>query len=37
MKSAAANLDFERAASLRDRLKVLRDRELGLTDLPVAG
>ena len=37
MKSAAANLDFERAASLRDRLKVLRDRELGLSDLPVAG
>ena len=36
MKSAAANLDFERAASLRDRLKTLRTRELGLagpTDL----
>jgi excinuclease ABC subunit B len=30
MKSAAANLDFERAASVRDRLKVLRTRELGL-------
>ena len=30
MKSAAANLDFERAASLRDRLKTLRTRELGL-------
>ena len=30
MKSAAANLDFERAASLRDRLKALRTRELGL-------
>jgi excinuclease ABC subunit B len=30
MKSAAANLDFERAASIRDRLKVLRTRELGL-------
>ena len=29
MKSAAANLDFERAASLRDTLKTLRDRELG--------
>jgi excinuclease ABC subunit B len=29
MKAAAANLDFERAASLRDRLKTLRDRELG--------
>ena len=30
MKSAAANLDFERAASLRDRLRTLRTRELGL-------
>jgi excinuclease ABC subunit B len=30
MKQAAANLDFERAASVRDRLKVLRTRELGL-------
>ena len=34
MKSAAANLDFERAAALRDRLKALRSRELGLTGLP---
>ncbi|HEY6361775.1 MAG TPA: excinuclease ABC subunit UvrB [Vicinamibacterales bacterium] len=34
MKSAAANLDFERAASLRDTLKTLRSRELGLTGLP---
>ena len=33
MKSAAANLDFERAAALRDRLKTLRSRELGLTGL----
>ena len=31
MKAAAANLDFERAASLRDTLKTLRNRELGLT------
>jgi len=31
MKTAAANLDFERAASLRDRLKTLRTRELGLS------
>jgi excinuclease ABC subunit B len=31
MKSAAANLDFERAASIRDTLKSLRNRELGLT------
>ena len=30
MKSAAANLDFERAASLRDTLKSLRAQELGL-------
>jgi excinuclease ABC subunit B len=33
MKSAAANLDFERAAALRDTLKTLRSRELGLTGL----
>jgi len=33
MKSAAANLDFERAASIRDTLKGLRSRELGLTGL----
>ena len=33
MKAAAANLDFERAASLRDRVKTLRSRELGLTGL----
>jgi excinuclease ABC subunit B len=30
MKAAAANLDFERAASLRDAVKQLRNRELGL-------
>ena len=33
MKSAAANLDFERAASVRDTLKALRTRELGLNSL----
>src|SRR5712691_11059798 len=33
MKSAAANLDFERAAGIRDSLKSLRTRELGLTSL----
>ena len=33
MKSAAANLDFERAAALRDRLKALRSQGLGLTGL----
>jgi excinuclease ABC subunit B len=32
MKSAAANLDFERAASLRDALKGLRARDLGLAE-----
>jgi excinuclease ABC subunit B len=36
MKSAAANLDFERAAALRDSLKALRNRELGLTGLPAS-
>jgi excinuclease ABC subunit B len=34
MKSAAANLDFERAAAIRDTVKSLRSRELGLTSLP---
>ncbi len=34
MKSAAANLDFERAAAVRDALKALRSRELGLTGFP---
>src|SRR5688572_16116957 len=33
MRAAAANLDFERAAWLRDSLKTLRSRELGLTGL----
>ena len=31
MKSAAANLEFERAAAVRDRVKTLCSRELGLT------
>ena len=30
MKAAAANLDFERAATVRDALKGLRTRGLGL-------
>src|SRR5687768_8638549 len=30
MKEAAANLDFERAAALRDRVRALKTRELGL-------
>ncbi len=30
MRQAAANLDFERAASLRDKIKTLKNRELGL-------
>jgi excinuclease ABC subunit B len=34
MKAAAGNLDFERAAAVRDRLKALRNRELGFTGLP---
>jgi len=33
MKAAAANLDFERAAALRDSLKALRTRDLGLSSL----
>jgi excinuclease ABC subunit B len=31
MKAAAANLEFEKAATVRDRIKQLRGRELGLT------
>jgi excinuclease ABC subunit B len=30
MREAAANLDFESAATLRDRIKVLKRQELGL-------
>jgi excinuclease ABC subunit B len=30
MKSAASNLEFEKAAALRDRIKQLKSRELGL-------
>ena len=37
MTSAAANLDFERAASLRDTLKALRNREMGLAGPPADG
>jgi excinuclease ABC subunit B len=37
MKTAARNLDFERAAALRDTLKGLRTGELGLGDLPAGG
>ena len=36
MKAAAGNLDFERAAVVRDTLKQLRGRELGLTGLPAS-
>ena len=32
MKAAAANLEFEKAAGLRDRIKQLRSRELGLVE-----
>ena len=31
MRAAAKRFEFEKAAELRDRLKVLRDRELQLT------
>ena len=30
MRAAAANLEFEKAAALRDRIKQLKTRELGL-------
>jgi excinuclease ABC subunit B len=30
MKAAAANLEFEKAATLRDRIRQLKSRELGL-------
>ena len=30
MKAAAANLEFEKAAKLRDRIKQIKTRELGL-------
>jgi excinuclease ABC subunit B len=33
MRSAAGNMEFERAAALRDAIKTLRSRELGLTRL----
>ena len=36
MRGAAANLDFERAATLRDELKVLKAQEMGL-DAPTSG
>ena len=32
MRRAAANLDFERAAQLRDQVRALKTRELGLGD-----
>ena len=35
MKAAAADLDFERAASMRDALKALRTRDLGLAGSPI--
>ena len=31
MRAAAANLDFEKAAAIRDDIKRLRNPELGLT------
>src|SRR5688572_29291549 len=34
MKAAAANLDFEKAASIRDQIRALRTRDLGLGPAP---
>jgi excinuclease ABC subunit B len=34
MREAAANLEFEEAARLRDEVKKLRDTEIGLVDTP---
>ena len=31
MRASAKNLEFERAAELRDRIKYLRERELTMT------
>jgi excinuclease ABC subunit B len=36
MRDAAADLDFERAARLRDEVKRLRDMELAISDDPLA-
>jgi len=36
MKQAAANLEFEKAAELRDRIRALQEREIGLKDPLVA-
>jgi excinuclease ABC subunit B len=36
MRDAAADLDFERAARLRDEIKRLRDTELAISDDPLA-
>jgi excinuclease UvrABC nuclease subunit len=32
MKQAAASLEFEKAAELRDRIRRIEERELGLKD-----
>ncbi len=36
MRDAAANLDFEKAARIRDEIKRLRDMELAISDDPLA-
>jgi len=36
MRDAAANLDFEKAARLRDEIKRLREKELAIADDPLA-
>ena len=37
MRAAAENLDFEKAAALRDRIKTLKSRELGLAGVRSVG
>jgi len=37
MRAAAANLEFERAARLRDRLKAVKRRGMGLTAMAAGG
>ncbi len=37
MRQSAANLDFERAASLRDKIKALKSREMGLAGVRAPG
>ena len=34
MEKAASNLDFEEAANIRDKIKILQQKELGLMVAP---